>query len=80
MARLKDTVIHGLLDVYDDYYITEKKRKLARIRNNNLLILGDQDLNTTIYGINMLLEATGTTDIKSSKQVTILMLVVEILI
>ena len=54
MARLNDTVVHGLIDVFDGYYITEKKHKLAVIQDNTLL-LADIGLNTTLRGINMLI-------------------------
>ena len=70
MARLNDTVVHGLIDVFDGYYITEKKHKLAIIQDNTLL-LADIGLNTTLRGINMLIEGTGTGDIRTQRQITI---------
>lgn len=49
MARWNDTLVKGVLDVTDTYFLSQYKYNLASIVNNDMVI-GDSNINTCING------------------------------
>ena len=65
MAQLKDTYVHGNLNVDGKLTVTEDKRNLVTIEGDNFII-GDEDLNPIFKGINYTVDASGDIDVKIS--------------
>ena len=65
MAMLNDTVINGSLVVFDSIYLSERKKNLATLSNNGLII-GDSAWDFTLNNKDIILNAAGITKILSS--------------
>lgn len=65
MGILKDTAIHGLLDVFEGIYITEQKKNFATV-TNGILTISDPAYSTTIKGINITAEGSKTITVNST--------------